>query len=130
MVFELNEMIEHPGWHKAWLQYCRLAGAPKEVVAKDMTTASEGNDGAFAGGGRLAAYAYLQSKNPAFARKALSQIIGNRPPRYTTRRVEGSDVLNPIDEVPGVSTNNVAQSSLNAIEVLEMCGEQMPESNS
>jgi hypothetical protein len=35
--------------------------------------------------------------------------------------------LNPIDESPGVSTNNTAQWSLNAIEVLEMCANQMPE---
>jgi hypothetical protein len=34
--------------------------------------------------------------------------------------------LNPIDEVPGVSTNGTAQGSLEAIEVLEICGDQMP----
>lgn len=38
LVFELNEIIDHAGWQKAWLQYCRLQGAPKEIVAKDMAT--------------------------------------------------------------------------------------------
>ncbi len=27
VVFELNELIDHPGWKKAWLQYCRLMSA-------------------------------------------------------------------------------------------------------
>jgi len=40
-------------------------------VATDMTTGSEGADGQYARG-RLAAYAYMLTKNPAFAKKALS----------------------------------------------------------
>ena len=135
VVFELNEIIDHPGWHKAWLQYCRLQGAPKDVVARDMISGSEGSDGAYAGGGRLAAYAFVRTKNPAFATRAWAQVQGRGEgarratagPMFSTRRVEGPDVLNPIDESPGVSTNNTAQWSLNAIEVLEMCASQMPE---
>jgi hypothetical protein len=125
VVFELNELIDHPGWHKAWLQYCRLTSAPKDVVARDMNTAQEGADGAFAGPGRLAAYAYRQMKNPAFARRALSQVTGPRAPRFAAAHVEGPSVLNPLDEIAGIGTNNAAQSSLNAIEILEMCGDQM-----
>jgi hypothetical protein len=125
VVFELNELIDHPGWHKAWLQYCRLTSAPKDVVARDMNTAQEGVDGTFAGPGRLAAYAYRQMKNPAFARRALSQVTGPRAPRFAAAHVEGPSVLNPLDEIAGIGTNNAAQSSLNAIEILEMCGDQM-----
>ncbi len=133
LLFELNEIIDHPGWDKAWLQFCRLLGAPKEVVARDMTTGNEGSDGAYAGGGRLAAYAYLRTRNPAFARRALTQVAGREGRRggggspYATRRVEGPDVLNAIDEAPFVSTNTAAQSSLQAIQILEMCGDQLPE---
>ncbi len=123
VVFELNGLIDHPGWHKAWLQYCRLAGAPKEVVASDRTTGNEGSDGAYAGGGRLAAYAYLRTKNPAFAKRALSQLTGGGRRRGQPRKIEGPEALNPIEEVPGLSTNSVAQSSLTAIEVLEMCAD-------
>jgi hypothetical protein len=25
VIFELNELIDHPGWKKAWLQYCGCA---------------------------------------------------------------------------------------------------------
>jgi hypothetical protein len=121
VVFELNTLLDHAGWNKAWNQYCRLSGAPKAVVAKDMTTGSEGADGQYARG-RLAAYAYMLTKNPAFAKKALSLA---RESRFATTSLKGPEVLNPIDEVPGLSTNSTAQGCLEAIEVLEMCGDQM-----
>lgn len=127
VMFELNEMIQHEGWQKAWLQYCRLSSAPKQVVAKDMTTGAEGTDASYAGPGRLAAYVYLKTRNPAFGKKALTQLTGRGTPIFATRKVEGPDVLNPIDEAPRVSTNTTAQSALNAIEILEMCSDIIPE---
>jgi hypothetical protein len=122
VVFELNDLIDHAGWKKAWLQYCRLHTAPKAVVARDMTNNSEGADGQYARPGRLAAYLYRETKNPAFARKAWS---GVRLPAYSATHLEGPDVLNPIDEISGLSTNSTAQGCLEAIEVLEMCGDRM-----
>jgi hypothetical protein len=44
----------------------------------------------------------------------------------TTSRVDGPLVLNPIDEQARISTNNAAQSGLSAIEILEMCADQLP----
>jgi hypothetical protein len=126
VLFELFDMIDHPGWNKAWLQYCRLTSAPKDVVARDMTGGNEGSDARYAGAGRLAAYAYSRTKNPAFARKAIAQLLPRRE-SYATRRVTGPEVLNAIDEAPTVSTNTTAQSCLNAIEVLELCADQLPE---
>ncbi len=129
VVLELNQIIDHPGWKKAWLQYCRLTSAPKDVVAKDMQTGNEGAEGQYAGGGRLAAYAYMETKNPAFARRAVSGPnagYGLRPGMYTPRQVNRPNVLKPIEEVPTMSTNSVAQSSLNMIEVLQMCADQLP----
>ena len=133
VVFELNQIIDHPGWQKAFLQYCRLTTAPKAVVAKDMATGAEGADGAYAGPGRLAAYAYWKTRNKAFVARAVSQLGGGGPggrrpagAAYATRHVEGPDVLNPIDESPFVSTNSTAQTSLTAIQVLELCRDQLP----
>jgi len=132
VVFELNQLIEHAGWQKAFLQYCRLTTAPKEVVARDMATATEGSDGSYAGVGRLAAYAYWKTGNAAFVARAISQLGGAGGPRrvpggpYATRRVAGPDVLNAIDEASFVSTNSTAQSSLTAIQVLELCKDQLP----
>jgi len=132
VAFELNQLIDHPGWQKAFLQYCRLTDASKDVVAKDMTTDAEGADGSHAGAGRLAAYAYFKTHNPAFIPRAVSQLRGGGPRAltgglYATRHVTGPDALNPIDEAPGVSTNTAAQSSLVAIQVLELCKDELPQ---
>ena len=131
VAFELNQLIGHPGWQKAFLQYCRLTGAPKEVVARDMKTDAEGGDGGYAGAGRLAAYAYWKTRNPSFLARAISQLRAGGLRMlpgglYATRHVGGPDVLNPIDEAPGVSTNTTAQSSLVAIQVLELCKDRLP----
>ncbi|HUA61898.1 MAG TPA: hypothetical protein VML19_24290 [Verrucomicrobiae bacterium] len=130
VVFELNQLIDHPGWQKAFLQYCRLTGARKDVVAADMTSGTEGADGSYAGMGRQAAYAFWKTRNPAFISRAIAQLRGGGRGApggmYATRHVEGPDVMFPIDEAPGVSTNTTAQSSLTAIQVLELCKEQLP----
>lgn len=66
VAFELSQLIDHAGWQKAFLQYCRLTGAPRNVVARDMTTGAEGADGSYAGARRLAAYAFWKTRNSAF----------------------------------------------------------------
>jgi hypothetical protein len=106
VVFELNELIDHAGWNKVWNQYCRLHTAPKSVVARDNTTGTEGEDARYARPGRLSAYLYRQTKNPAYAAKAWS---GVRIPNMTTRSLKGPEVLNAIEEVSGLSTNSVSQ---------------------
>jgi hypothetical protein len=96
------------------------------VVKKDMSTGTEGDDAQFAGPGRLAAFVYTQSKNAAFAKKALTQVTAERRPPLRSVGLKGPDVVAPIEEIPGLSTNTVAQSCLTAIEVLAMCGDQLP----
>jgi hypothetical protein len=130
VVFELNTLIEHEGWKKAWNQYCRLHLAKEDVVTRDMATGKEGEDGQYARPGRLSGYLYMQTKNPAYAAKAWAGVTGGpmrpRGPRYATVKVEGPEVVTPIDEVPNLSTNGTAQGCLELIEVLEMCGDRMP----
>jgi len=40
--------------------------------------------------------------------------------------VAGADSLNPVHEAIGVSTNDAAQSSLTAIEILALCADRLP----
>jgi len=125
VVFELNELIDHPGWKKAWLQYCRLGSAPKDVVARDMSSGTEGADARFADPGRLSAYVYAQTKEPAFAARAWAGgAYGLR--NLNLQSLKGPDVLDALEEATGLSTNSTAQSCLQAIEVLAMCGDRMP----
>jgi len=130
VIFELNELIDRPDWQKAWLQYCRLELAPTKVIRQDLASGNQGLDGSFAGPGRLAAYAAAKTGNQAFANEAAVSLFedlhGFPREAYVTRPVAGPDVLNPIEESPGISTNTVAQSSLAAIEVLSLCGARLP----
>lgn len=130
VIFELNMMVDHDRWQKAWLQYCRLYNAPKEVLITDMTTGSEGADASYARDGRLAAYVYLKTKNEAFMEQAVNSLLrgrGQGQRGVEARRIEGPDVLNPLEEGPGMNTNSTAQNGLTTIEVLGMVGDHLPE---
>ncbi|MSU23916.1 MAG: Tat pathway signal sequence domain protein [Opitutus sp.] len=128
VMFELVPLLGRADWAKAWLQYCRLGGAPAEVLDQDRITGNEGADGQFVetaqGGPRLAAYAYAQTKNPAFARIAIVAL--SRARGANQRLVNGPDSLNPVHEAPGVSTNDAAQTSLTVIEILALCADALP----
>ena len=120
--FELTELIDHDGWDKIWLQYCELYNKGKDGV----------------GGGsfpnwhaRLTAYAGKTKNDPDLIQRAWREFFGRRTrrTRYVPRRIEGPDVLNPIDEVRTIGTNGTAQWCLNAIELLELIGDEIPENN-
>jgi hypothetical protein len=128
VMFELIPLLGREDWKKAWLQYCRLGAAPAEVLDKDRTTGNEGADAQYVegaqGGPRLAAYAYAQTKNPAFAQRAIRALSNAR--LAEPRLVDVPNVLNPVHEAPGVSTNDAAQTSLTLIEILAFCADALP----
>ncbi|NBQ57049.1 MAG: hypothetical protein EBU32_01360 [Opitutaceae bacterium] len=130
VAIELGEMLNDPRWDKLWLQFCRLTTASAEVIRQDMITGNEGDgDALYARPDRLAAYVYYKTKNPAFAKRALGGGGfggGFRASGAPMRRIEGPEVLNSIDESPRVSTNSAAQAGLLAIEILELCADQLP----
>ena len=136
VAFELTGLLGNPTWTKIWLQYCRLGSAPADVLLKDKETGNEGADASLIGeqGGptsqgtpRLAAYAYYRTRNPAFAQRAIRALAARfGRGALSPQRIEGPEVLNPVDEAPGVSSNDAAQSSLTAIEILELCADQLP----
>jgi hypothetical protein len=134
VILELNEFLDHPGWQKMWLQYCRIGSAPAEVLLRDKETGNEGADGRYLGEQgamsqgtpRLAAYAYWKTKNPVFAKAATASLLRFGGGPVATTRVEGALALNPVDEAARISTNGAAQSGLSAIEILELCADQLP----
>jgi YetA-like protein len=128
VVFELNMMLDDPHWQKLWLQYCRLYSAPKEVILQDMKTGTEGNDAAYVRDGRLAAYLYTKTQNPAFAQAAIASLLttGRSTRGGAPRRVEGPDSLNPVDESGSMGTNGAAQNGLETITMLGMVGDRLP----
>jgi hypothetical protein len=128
VMFELVPLLKRQDFAAAWLQYARLGEAPGDVLLKDKATGTEGANAEYVekaqGGPRLAAYAYAQTKNPAFAKVAIDNMIRWRG--AVPRKLNGPDVLNPTTEAPGVSTNDAAQSGLTMIESLALLGDALP----
>jgi len=128
VVFELDLMLDDERWRKLWLQYCRLNDAPRDVIAKDMSTGTEGNDASFIRDGRLASFVYLKTKNPAFMKVGVNALLASGRGRRNEaiRKVEGPESLNPIDESGLAGTNGAAQNGLTTIISLGMVGDHLP----
>ncbi len=122
---ELSTVLDDPDWQRVWLQYCRLLTAPKDVVLRDNETHNEGDQAQYYGNGggnpdsiaRLAGFAYLKTKNPAFAQVAIDRGIRNM--NFIPRPVTAPEVLNPVTE-GRTDTNGSSQGALNTIVVLEL----------
>ncbi len=132
LCFEMRDLISLPQWDEAWLQYCELLTAPAEEQTKALGAAMNSSRGsAYA---KMAAFASFVKQDARLAQRAWQDFLGSSP-RGTARqmfssvRIDGADVPGVIDEISGVSTNNTAQWSLNAIELLEMVGKHLPEND-
>ncbi|HVS70660.1 MAG TPA: hypothetical protein VHQ47_05335 [Phycisphaerae bacterium] len=136
IMMELCDFLDDPQWTKIYLQYCRLTNAPADVLKKDQETGTEGADARYAGGGRLAGYAYYKTHDVAYAKKAIGAIAlgggnfsSNARDLSEMNHLAGPDAVKPTDEAAngnGIITNGINQSSLNTIEVLELCKDQLP----
>lgn len=115
---ELIELLPVPEFERAWLQYCELYNAPPEEQRAALGEALRGN-GLTQGHSRLTAYAAWRRKDRKLAERTWREFADNRmgygEREYTSRRIEGPAVLNPVDEGPGISTNSSAQWGLAAI---------------
>lgn len=127
---ELIQLLDVPEFKEAWLQYCVLYNAPREeqaaALGEDLGRLNLRDHHS-----RLTAYAAVQLDSPELARRAWREFgVGDgqvSPHLMETTRVEGPDVLKPIDEEPWISTNATAQWSLTAIENLALVGEYLEE---
>ena len=130
VMFELLPLLNRPDFTKAWTQYCRLGSAPADVLTRDQTTGNEGADARYVltgqSGSRLSAYAYYQTKDPAFAKAAISGMEREGGGSAAPHLITGPASLSPVEEDPSVSTNEAAQTGLTTIEVLELCQDQLP----
>jgi hypothetical protein len=130
VMFELVPLLGRKDFERAWLQMCRIGYASAEVYARDNTTGNEGADASLVipgqSGPRLAAYAYAQTKEVAYAKKAIAMMLAQGAGIANPHMVTGADSLRPVEEDARMSTNEAAQSSLSTIEVLELCKDQLP----
>jgi YetA-like protein len=130
VMFELVPLLGRKDFETAWAQYCRVGGAPAEVLTLDKTTGNEGADARYIlneqSGPRLAAYAYAHTRNPAFAQKAIAGMFSRGGGFANPKLLIGPEVLNPAEEDTGVSTNEASQTGLTTIEILELCKDALP----
>jgi hypothetical protein len=130
VMFEVLPLLNRPDFARAWLQYCRLGSAPAEILTRDQATGTEGGDARYVltgqSGPRLAAYAYAQTRRPAFARKAIAGLLAQGGGWANPRPVPMLLALNPVEEDPAINTNEAAQTGLSTIEILELCRDQLP----
>lgn len=130
VMFELVPLLGRKDFATAWLQYCRIGGAPAEILERDKQTGTEGNDARYIlaeqSGPRLAAYAYAHTKSAPFAQKAIAGILNRGGGFAQPKKLVGPDVLVPAEEALEVNTNNAAQTGLTTIQILELCKDQLP----
>ncbi len=119
---ELIELIDDPGFERAWLQYCELYNAPadeqKKALGQELGELNLGQ-----GHSRLTAYAAYKRRDARLAARAWREFDAGRAgykqrERFESRRIEPPDVLNPVTEAAGVSTNSSAQWGLAGIVLL------------
>jgi hypothetical protein len=119
---ELIELLPVPEFERAWLQYCELYNAPAEDQKKALGEELRGTN-LQQGHARLTAFAAYRRKDAQLAARAWKEFTEGRAgygqrQQFTSRRVDGPAVLNPVDEGPGISTNSSAQWGLSGIVTL------------
>jgi hypothetical protein len=137
-VFGLPEIVAElfdldlgvPEFERAWLDYCRLYLASPRQQESEVGQPLQGISLVQAHS-RLAAYAAARTGDPALAELAWRTFLRDegdqlntnplqREPHWRLTRVDGSQVLMPVDEAAFVSTNDAAQYGLAAIQLLAL----------
>ncbi len=125
---ELIALTGDKAFEKAWVEYCELYNAPVAEQRRRLGKPHGGGDALYLGNSRMTAYAAWKRKDPLLARRAWTEFASAaRPyPPFKAVRVAGAAVLNPVDEVPWVTTNDTAQWGLAAIQNLALIGDALP----
>jgi len=131
VAFELTSLLDNKKWDKLWLQFCKLYGQSVETIEKEFGKRVKLGDPDL-WYARLPAYYAKTTGKVDWAEKAWDDFLRKsaRERDYTNfdmKLMDKPEILKPVYEVEGVSTNNTAQWCLNAIELLELIGDQIPE---
>ena len=125
---ELFDMIDHPAFMERWIEYCGFYSMPDDDPVRTPENARWGNIGFLTP--RLTAYAAHALDDGRMAARAWREFLRGRwsvEDWYASEEVLPPAVLNPIHENSWVSTNGVSQWGLNAIIMLELIGDKLPD---
>ncbi len=131
VAFELTPLLESKEWNELWLQFCKLYGQPVETIEKEFGKSVKLGDNTL-WYARLPAYYANKTGKLDWAEKAWDDFLDRgrgetENTNFDMKLINKPVILSPVYEVKGVSTNNTAQWCLNAIELLELVGDQIPE---
>ena len=126
---ELVDLVDDPGFERAWLQYCRLFLASKEEQVEAVGQPLEGIHLTQAHS-RLTAYAAARLQDRDLAEQAWESFAEggehlNHGAAFTLQKIGPPYVLAPVDEAPTVSTNDTAQFGLAVIQNLALAGQYL-----
>jgi hypothetical protein len=123
---ELIALTGDAAFEKAWLQYCELFNASAAEQLKALGMQHGAGNVLLVGHSRLTAYAAWKKKDAGLARRAWREFNGKGQP-YSMKPVaiRGPAALNPVDEIASISTNDMAQWGLAAIQNLALIGEHL-----
>jgi len=128
MSSELLTLVDVPAYRRAWLEYCRYYNAPRNeltaLLGKDPGKLNLADTGS-----RMTAYAAFHERDRALGLRAWREFFTSSALKGDgkTRRITGVDVLRPLDEQPGISTNGSAQWGLAAIQNLALVADSLDE---
>ncbi|KAM0322025.1 hypothetical protein ACHAQA_009768 [Verticillium albo-atrum] len=134
LVEVMAELTDHwgaeipEGFEEAWLDYCYYYSASNaEQIARYGTSFGRGN--LVQAHSRLTAYASHKTENSTLASRAWAEY--NRDglranAAWASVRLNGSEVLAPLDEAPFISTNDFAQYGLATIQNLALARKALP----
>ena len=135
ILMEMFDMIDEPLFRKVFTEYCKFYGMPDDDPTRTEKTKNWGNFNFRTP--RLTAFAAHELNEDKLATRAWSEFMGgwSRGSQesgelrniYGSNLIETPEVLNPIHENPRIGTNGTAQWGLNAIMMLELIGDKIPD---
>ncbi|WP_019832041.1 exo-rhamnogalacturonan lyase family protein [Sphingomonas sp. PR090111-T3T-6A] len=123
---ELFTLVDVPAYRECWLDYCQYYNAPEAEFRAKVGAPGKGR-GLRQAHSRYTAYAAVERKDAALARRAWAEFLGTgdkegRDQRAVAHKVDGAAVLKPIDEISQISTNDAAQWGLAADQNIALIG--------
>jgi len=117
---------EEPEFDAAWIDFCRLCNAPQaDILARYGESFSTGVFTQWYA--KLQAYAGERLNDTSIKQAAWDIINANTTGVFGPQvQVSGTDVINPVNEIPNVATNDCAGLSLSEYAVLAIAPELAP----
>ncbi|KAJ7368556.1 hypothetical protein DFH08DRAFT_28596 [Mycena albidolilacea] len=117
---------EEPEFDAAWIDFCRLANAPQaDILARYGESWSTGVFTQWYA--KLQAYAGERLNDTSLKQAAWNILNKNTTGVFGSQvKVSGTDVINPVFEIPNIATNDCAGLSLSEYAVLAIAPELAP----